>query len=127
MKKIYLKLQDHLINKIIGKDFEFSINENENLIDVIKKLDELICIKGKFPYKEYHSLLHMIYNPIENKLYTQVAINIYDENGMFIHIRENPKMSLPDKTKIILIPAGGCITSWDKVIDYNKFEKFIKQ
>jgi hypothetical protein len=126
MKKIYLELQDHRINKIIGKNFEFLINEDGNLIDVIKKLDDLICAKGGFPYKEYRSIVHMVYNPIENKLYTQVAINAYSGNGMFIHIRENPKVPLPDKTKIILIPAGGCMSSWEKVIGYDEFVKFMK-
>lgn len=94
-------------------------------MDALDEVDKLIVSKGEFPVSDYRSLLHMIYNPIENRFYKQVAITAQKENNQTLNVRDNPKTELPEETTIILIPKGGCISEWEEAINYQEFSKAI--
>lgn len=59
----------------------------------------------------------MIYNPVENRFYKQVAIAAHDKEGNMLNVRENPKAILRNGITVILVPAGGCIGEWEEVVD----------
>jgi len=69
----------------------------------------------------------MIYNPVENRFYKQVAIRAHAESDPRVDIRKDPRKKLPEKTTIILIPAGGCISEWEEALNYEIFLNRIRQ
>ena len=123
MKRIKLFIHEPTINKVIGRELNLLLNNKANLVDAISEVDKMINSKGSFPVSDYQSLLHMIYNPLENKFYNQVAVTAYRESGQRLNARESPKKELPEGTTVTLIPAGGCITEWEEAIDYGEFLK----
>ncbi len=125
MKRIKLVIYEPSINKVIGRELNLQLDDEANLIDAIKGVDKIIIGKGSFPVPDYQSLLHMIYNPVENRFYKQVAIRAHAESDSPLNIRNDPKKELPEGTTVILIPAGGCISEWEEAIDYEIFLKAI--
>jgi len=123
MKPIKLFIHEPSINKVIGNKLNLLLDDKANLIDAIHEVDKIISSKGGFPVPDYQSLLHMIYNPVKNKFYKQVAITAYKQSGQMLNIRDNPRKGLPEGTTITLIPAGGCISEWEEAIDYKEFLK----
>jgi len=124
MKKLKVVIHQPLINRVIGSELNLELDDYANLVDAINEVDNVINIKGGFPLPDYRSFLHMVYNPVENKFYNQVAVTAYIEpNQQMLNVRENPKKELPEGTTIILIPTGGCISEWEQAIDYREFLK----
>ena len=121
MKRIKLFIHEPTINKIIGRELNLSLDSKANLVDAINEVDKMISSKGSFPVPDYQSLLHMIYNPLENRFYKQVAVTAYQQSGQTLNVRDNPKKELPEGTTVTLIPAGGCISEWEGAIDYKEF------
>ncbi len=123
MKKVKLFIHEPSINKLIGRELDLLLGDTANLVDVINETDKKINTKGGFPVPDYQSLLHMIYNPVENRFYKQVAVSAYKESGQSLNVREDPKKELPEGITITLIPAGGCISAWEEAINYTNFLK----
>ena len=123
MKRIKLFIHEPSINKVIGRELNLLLNEKANLIDAISEVDKMINSKGSFPVPDYQSLLHMIYNPVENRFYKQVAITAYKQSGQTLNVRDDPKKELPEGITVTLIPAGGCISEWEEAINYKEFLK----
>ncbi len=121
MKRIRLFLHEPTINKVIGRELYILLEDNTSLVDAIREVDEMINRQGGFPVSEYRSLLHMVYNPVENRFYKQVAVIAYDESGQSLNMREDPKKQLPAGTTVTLIPAGGCISEWEEAINHENF------
>ncbi len=65
----------------------------------------------------------MIYVPVRNRFYNQVAVTAYLEGGDMINLRADPKQSLPADVTVVLIPSGGCISEWEIAIDYQEFKR----
>jgi len=127
MIKVRFQIHEREINKIIDKELELYLEDKSNIIDVINEVDKIILARDKFPSKDYGSLLHWIYNPIEQRFYEQTAIHAYTESNPFLNVRNNPRMGLPDNTTIILIPGGPCISAGDKPISYEDFKNSLNQ
>jgi len=125
MKRIKMIIHEPLINKLIGSELNLLLNDKANLIGAISEIDIMINNKGKFPVPNYHSLLHMVYNPVQNRFYKQAAISAYDESGQLLNVRYDPKKALPKGVTVVLIPSGGCISEWEEVIDHEVFLKSI--
>jgi len=123
MKRIKIIIHEPLINKLIGSELNLHLNDKANVIDAISEVDMMICSKERFPVPNYQSLLHMIYNPVQNRFYKQAAITAYEESGQLLGVRDDPKKKLPDDITVIVIPAGGCISEWEEAIDYKEFLK----
>jgi len=123
MKTVKLVIHEPSINKLIGSELTLRLHNQVSLVDAINEVDKLINNNGGFPLQDYQSFLHMVYNPIENRFYKQVAVTTYDESGQMLNARDNPKKELLDGITVILIPAGGCISEWDEAIDYEEFSK----
>ena len=123
MKKIKLFIHEPTINKVIGRELNLLLDERANLIDAISEMDKMISSKGSFPVPDYQSLLHMIYNPVRNRFYNQVAITAYEKSGESLKVREDPKKELLEGTTVTLIPAGGCISEWEEAMKYEEFVK----
>ncbi len=116
--EVTLVVQQPQISRVIKNPLEFQLEEGATIVDVIKLADEAILRRiGEFPVKDYRSLLHMVYHPIENRFYKQVAIQGYTEPGSFLNVREDPKKPLPKSVTIVLVPEGPCISEWEDPID----------
>jgi len=127
MKKIKLRIQEPSISKIVGSELELLLHDKANILDLINEADKIIRSKGRFPSKYYQSLLHCVYNPVEERFYEQTGINAYTASQKFLDVRNNPKMELPDGAIVILLPEGGCITAREEVLDYEKFKEAISK
>lgn len=125
MKRIKLVIHEPQINKVIGNELSLLLHDRTNLLDVVSEADKLIKTHGDFPLPDYQSLLHMIYNPVENRFYKQVAVTAHNESGEMLNVRDDPKKELPKGTTIILIPTGGCISEWEEALNYKEFLKAI--
>jgi len=124
MKKVRLIVQQNEINELVGKEFEFSLYDGATIIDAIVELDKEISAKGKFPIKEYHSLLHMIYNPIENRIYDHIIIIAFSGPQPYIDVKHKPESKLPDGTTIKMILKAICgDVAPEKVVDYEAFHQ----
>lgn len=123
MKRTKLFIHEPTVNKVIGRELNLLLGEKANLIEAISEVDKMINSKGSFPVPDYQSLLHMIYNPVENRFYDQVAITAYKESGQSLNVREDPKKELPEGVTVTLIPAGGCISEWEEAMKYEEFVK----
>jgi len=119
MKRIKLFIHEPTINKVIGRELNLLLDERANLIDAIRSVDKMIISKGSFPLPGYRSLLHMIYNPVENRFYKQVAISAYSHLGQMLNVRDDPRKEIPDGITVTLIPSGGCISEWEEAMDYE--------
>lgn len=126
MKKIKLILHEPLINKMIGSELNLLLNDRASLIDAISEVDKTINKKAKFPVPNYQSLLHMIYNSIQNRFYKQAAVTVHEESGEILNVRDNPKKELPKGAIVIVIPTGGCISEWEEAVDYKEFKEHLK-
>lgn len=127
MKKVKLVIRQYSINKIVGSSFDLLLHKKANVIDAINEVDRMIGDHRRFPIEEYHSLLHMIYNPVKNRFYKQTAITAYTGPREFLNVKENPEKVLPDETVVVLIPEGGCITATEDVLDYERFCKAMSE
>lgn len=123
MKRIKLFIHEPSINRVLGRESTLLLCDKANLLDAINEVNKVINSKGSFPVPDYQSLLHMIYNPIENRFYKQVAITAYKQSGQMLNVRDDPKKEMPEAMTVILIPAGGCISEWEEAIDYKEFLK----
>jgi hypothetical protein len=123
MKRIKLIVHEPLVNKIIGSELNLELDNEASVIAAIDKVDRLIDQKGDFPLSDYKSLLHMIYDPVRNRFYNQVAVTAYQEGGEMINLRVDPKLNLPANVTVVLIPSGGCISEWEIAIDYQEFKR----
>jgi len=123
MKKIKLVIQEPAVSTIISSEMMLSLPEEASLVDAINEVDGMIKSKGDFPLAEYHSLLHMVYDPVKNRFYNQVAVTAYREPGEMVMVRDNPRAVLPEGVTVVLIPSGGCVGEWEEAIDYEKFHK----
>jgi len=123
MKRIKLFIHEPLINKVVGRELSLLLNDKASLVDAISEVDKMISSKGSFPVPDYRNLLHMVYNPVENRFYKQVAVTAYKQSGQSLNVRDNPKKELPEGTTVTLIPAGGCISEWEEAIGYEEFLK----
>lgn len=126
MKRIKLIIHEPSVNRIVGSELRLELSDEANLVTAINEVDRLIDQRGGFPLSEYGSLLHMIYNPVGNRFYSQVAITAYLEGGEAINLRMNPRQSLPADVTVVLIPSGGCISEWEKAIDYQEFRRVMQ-
>jgi hypothetical protein len=127
MKIAKIIIHEPLINRLIGSELDLLLNDKANVLDAINEVDRQIANKGGFPLPDYRSLLHMVYNPVANRFYKQVAVTAQDEQNKMVNVRENPKKELLERTTIILIPAGGCISDWEEVVDYKDFLKALSE
>ena len=119
-----------ILTKILGDEVDLALDSGATFLDVVNAIDKMIAEKGSFPIDGYGSLLHMIYNPIEERFYNQVAITAYGIDGderNLLNIRKNPRQELASFTTIILVPEGVCITEFEKQIEYTEFLKAIKK
>lgn len=121
MKKAMVFVNDTTINKFLGGGAQLSVPDNANVIDAIETVDEVIKREGTFPLPEYGSLLHMLYNPVEDRFYVQVGIHAYSEPGKAFDVRNDTKKILPDGAQVIISPQAGCIGDWEDVLGYERF------
>ena len=117
--RVTFLLQQSEVGRFIKGPLELSLKEGGSILDVLKLVDEEILKRaGKFPVKGYKSLVQMVYHPVQNRFYKQVAIQGYSGPGCFFKLRENPKMPLPNGVTIILVPEGPCISEAEDVVDW---------
>ena len=123
MKRVRLIVHEPSVNKGVGSELHLQLSDEANLIDAINSVDDLMNRRGGFPLSEYRSLLHMVYNPVENRFYKQVAVAAYGEGENMINLRVDPRKKLPADVTVVLIPSGGCISEWEETIDFEEFRK----
>jgi hypothetical protein len=116
VKKVRFILRDPDLNKIVGNDLELAVENSASIIDVIKKVDEIILEKGKFPIEGCKSLLHLTYHPFEKRFYKHVALTAYSRSEKFLNVRRNPGLVLPDDTTVVLALTI-CSGEWEPIVD----------
>jgi len=123
MKRIKLIIHEPSVNKIVGSEINLELSDEANLITAINEVDRLIDQKGDFPLSDYQSLLHMIYDPVRNRFYNQVAVAAYTKSADMVNLRADPRQNLPTDATVVLIPSGGCISEWEIAVDYQVFKR----
>jgi hypothetical protein len=116
VKEVRLILRDPDLNKIVGNELDLSLERLANVVDVIRKVDEIILERGRFPIAGYKSLLHLTYHPFEKRFYSHVALTAYSKSERFLNIRSNPELVLPDETTIILALTI-CSGEWEPIVN----------
>lgn len=111
------------IAKILGGGVEMVVEDDATVLSVIKRADEIIRQRGALPFRGRMSLLHMVYNPIEDRFYKQVGLHAFTTPGSFYNIRDNVRHKLLDGMTIILIPDAGCIGDFEEALKYEEFTK----
>jgi hypothetical protein len=121
MKKVNLTIKEKDINKYVGNEFLLFLCDDATILYAINKIDWLIRRKvGKFPVKEFMSLLHMTYNPKERRFYEQVIMHAKTPTYTFINVRNDVFMKLPDETNILMILYPMCGHP-EIVLNYKQF------
>lgn len=126
MKRVMVFVNETAINRFLGGGLPLSVPDDANVVHVIERVDEVIGSKGGFPLPEYGGLLHMVYNPVEDRFYTQVGIHAYTEPGKTVDVRNDIKVSLQDGMQIIISPQAGCIGDWEDVLSYERFREELR-
>jgi hypothetical protein len=116
VKRVRLILRDPDLNKIVGNQLELSLEPSTNVVDVIKKVDEIILEKGSFPIAGCKSLLHLTYHPFEERFYRHVALTAYSRTERFLNVRNNPELVLPDETTVVLALTI-CSGEWEPIVN----------
>ena len=123
MKCVKLKVLDSFLKEVIGGEFNLHLQDEANILDLIKKIDD--TRKGRIfikTYPEYHSLFHMMWNPIEKRFYKQIALSAYSKDNKFFEARKNPYLKLPDGLTIFL-GLGLCKSEGEEIVDFETFQK----
>jgi len=126
MKHVKLKILDSSLKEVLEGEFTVRLQEGANILDLIKEIDD--SRKGRFfikNYPEYQSLLHMMWNPIENRFYKQIAISAYTKNQKFFEVRKDPWLVLPDGLTVFL-GLGLCKSESEEIVDFETFQKMMK-
>lgn len=123
MKLVKLKVLDSFLKEAIGGEFTIRLHDEADILDLIEEIDNSregrLFIKD---YPEYHSLLHMIWNPLEKRFYRQIALSAYTRDSKFFEARKNPHLKLPDGLTIFL-GLGLCKSEGEEIVDFETFEK----
>ena len=126
MKQIKLKVIDSSLKEVLGGEFTIELDDDAEILDLIKKIDS--TRKGQFfikSYPEYHSLLHLLWNPIEKRFYRQIARSAYTKDNKFFEVRKNPQLKLPDGLTIYL-GLGLCKSEGEEIVDFETLQKLMK-
>lgn len=114
VKRVRLILRDPDLNKMLGNELSLSLEDSTNVVDVIKKVDELILDKGRFPIVGCKSLLHLTFHPLEKRFYRHVALTAYSKSERFLNVRNSPELILPDETTVVLALTI-CSSDWEPI------------
>ena len=126
MKQVKLKVIDSSLKEVLGGEFTINLEDEADILDLIKKIDA--TRKGQFfikNYPEYHSLLHLMWNPIEKRFYRQIALSAYTKDNKFFEVRKNPQLKLPDGLTIYL-GLGLCKSESEEIVDFETLQKLMK-
>lgn len=116
MKRVRFILRDPDLNKILGSELNLTLENSANILDVIRKVDEIVAEKETFPFEGCKNLLHLTYHPLEKRFYKHVALTAYSKSERFLDIRSNPELTLPDETTIVLALTI-CSDEWEPIVD----------
>jgi len=117
MKKVTFVIRDPDINKVLGNEVELLMSEEANIIDVIKKVDELIMQKTiSFPVKGCRSLLHLTFHPTEHRFYTHAALTAYSQTERFLDVKTNLDSPLPNGS-VVVLALTICSGDWEQIVD----------
>jgi len=118
MKRVRLILREPDINKAVGNELELLLDEQANVIDVIKKVDEIVSSRGRFPVEGCRSLLHLTFHPLEQRFYKHVALTAYSKSERFLDVRRNPHLTLPDGA-VIVLALTLCQSEWEEIVSHE--------
>jgi len=118
MKRVRLILREPDINKVVGNELALLLDERANVIDVIKKVDEIVSSRGRFPVEGCRSLLHLTFHLLEQRFYKHVALTAYSKSERFLDVRRNPHLTLPDGAVIVLVLTL-CQSEWEEVVSHE--------
>ncbi len=117
MKKVTFIIRDPDINKIMGNKVALLMDEEANIIDVIRKVDELIAQKTSvFPVKGCRSLLHLTFHPVEHRFYAHAALTAYSQTERFLDVKTDLDSPLPDGA-VVILALTICGGEWEQIVD----------
>ena len=91
-----------------GIDYELSIKDDGTLVDLLGEIDKKVFEKQEKSYFPLfkgliHSYLQLIWNPQNNDIYDDCAVNAYGPNREFMPLRENINFNLYPDSQITLV------------------------
>lgn len=116
MKRVRLILRDPDLNKMVGNELNLSLEDPANIVDVIRKVDEIVLEKGRFPIVGCESLLHLTYHPFEKRFYRHVALTAYSKSERFLNVRGDPELVLPNET-VVVLALTICSGEWEPIVN----------
>lgn len=117
MKRATFVIREPDINKVLGNKLDLLLDEKANIIDAIRKIDELILQKTDcFPVKGCKSLLQLTFHPTERRFYTHAAITAYTETNGFLNVKADTDSPLPDRILVVLALTI-CSGEWEQIVD----------
>jgi len=125
MKRIVLHVVESSINRLIGGEAILCLSDQGTVLEAITEVDKRINAKGGFPLKEYGSLLHMVYNPTEDRFYTQIGVHAHRDSSERFDVKNTPHLVLPDGATVVLLPRAACAGDWEDAIDLEEFRRVI--
>lgn len=90
-------------------DLPLNLENNATIKDAIAEADSKLgntC-----------SLRQLIWHPKENRFYRMVALMASCPEKPFINLRESIETPLPDNTRIVIVPDGGCSSDFEERIN----------
>jgi len=117
MKRVTFIIRDPDVNRVLGNEVVLLMDEEANIIDVIRRVDELIAKKcDVFPVRGCRSLLHLVFHPVERRFYSHAALTAYSQTERFIDVRRDLDSALPDGA-VVVLALTICGGEWEQIVD----------
>jgi len=117
MKRVTFVIRDPDVNRVLGNEVVLSLADEANIIDVIRRVDELIAEKTSvFPVKGCRSLLHLTFHPVERRFYSHAALTAYSPTERFIDVRGDVGSPLPDGA-VVVLALTICGGDWEQIVE----------
>ena len=114
-----------------GIDYEDSIKDDGTIVDLLGAIDKRLYKKQEKSYFPLfkgliHSYLQLIWDPQNNVIYDDCAVNAYGPNREFIPLRENVNFNLyPDSQITLVVHADWWADNMEKRLDFGSFKRIL--
>ncbi|MHA1793600.1 MAG: hypothetical protein ACTSVI_13225 [Promethearchaeota archaeon] len=111
MKTIIISILDPDLRRVLGEDIKVDINDDDDFLDAVAKLDESYMkmpIKAKRGDTVFKSILRFIWDAENNQIYDDVGIEARDQDNNWIPVKNDPFVTLPGNTTVLISPEAGC-------------------
>ncbi len=105
LKKITISIH----HRSLHVELPLNLDNGATIKDAIDTADSMLS--------ETCPLRELIWHPKENRFYRMVALMASCPEKPFINLRESIEVPLPDNTRIVIVPDGGCSADYEERIN----------